>query len=85
MFKDKPKDHEEDELTTDLTETKKFDQKGLFYKRLILETENWEIGTVFLNEEYKFMTLREWTLYDAIKYSNYMATKMQLWTIPGLN
>ena len=32
-------------------------------------------GTIFLENDFKFMLLRHWTLFDSIYYSNYMASR----------
>lgn len=35
------------------------------------------------NEEFRFMLLRHWTLYDSMLHSNYVATALQTWTERG--
>ena len=35
------------------------------------------------NEEYRFMLLRHWSLYESMLHSSYVATKMQTWTERG--
>ena len=35
------------------------------------------------NEEFRFMLLRHWTLYDSMLHSNYVATTLQTWTERG--
>jgi hypothetical protein len=53
---------------------KKFDSKGLFYKKITLETDNKDVGHIFQNNEYRFMLLRDWNLLDAISNSNYVCS-----------
>lgn len=38
---------------------------------------------IMYSEEYRFMLLRHWTLYEAMLHSNYVATAMQTWTERG--
>lgn len=33
----------------------KFDDKGLFYKKIKLETTNKSVGEIFQNQEFRFM------------------------------
>lgn len=35
------------------------------------------------NEEFRFMLLRHWTLYESMLHSNYVATQLQTWTERG--
>ena len=62
---------------------KKFDTKGLFFEDIERDTTNREIGDIQSLQEYKFMLLREWSLYSSIQYSDYVCSQLRLWTEPG--
>lgn len=42
-----------------------------------------EDGRIEDRLDYRFMLYRHWNLYDAMTYSDYVATSMQLWTAKG--
>ena len=42
-----------------------------------------EAGKILCQKDFKFMLLRHWTLYDSMRYSNYVATKLQVYTSEG--
>jgi cell division control protein 45 len=42
-----------------------------------------EAGKILCQKDFKFMLLRHWTLYDSMRYSNYVATKLQVYTTQG--
>jgi cell division control protein 45 len=75
----KPGDEEEE----DQIEESKYDSKGLFYGRVDLETDMMPVGDVKHNMEFRFMLLRKWTLERAMSCSNYVSTKLKLWSEPG--
>lgn len=62
-----------------------FDNKGYFYKNVDLETENFTVGSIIPSQEFRFMFLRSWSLYEAAKNSEYIAIKMKLWQDAGKN
>lgn len=57
----------------------KFDPKGYLYAGVDLETENIAVGSIVPNQEFRFMFLRLWTLYNSIYYSNYVVTRLRTW------
>ncbi|CAI2361197.1 unnamed protein product [Moneuplotes crassus] len=61
----------------------KFDNKGYFYKNVDLETENFKVGSIIPSQEFRFAFLRSWSLYEAIKNSEYVAIKLKLWQDAG--
>jgi cell division control protein 45 len=41
-------------------------------------------GAISIEEEFRFMLLRHWNLYDSAYYSNYVAAKFSIWKQPGV-
>jgi cell division control protein 45 len=58
---------------------KLFDKNGLLYANVNLESENIKVGSILPQQEFRFMFLRFWTLYDSMYHSNYIVSKMRLW------
>ena len=44
-----------------------------------VEVTGSSLGMVARSEEYRFHLYRHWTLYDSMKYSNYIAAKLRAW------
>lgn len=61
-------------------EESKFDSKGLLYGRVDLESDNMAMGSIKHSMEYRFMLLRHWTLKNAMLHSNYVSTRLKLWS-----
>ena len=36
-------------------------------------------GTIFSENDFRFLLLRHWNLYDSIYYSNFMASRLNIW------
>ena len=51
-------DRDDVEKPEEAGEEKKFDKNDLFYRDVELETDNKPVGTIFQNNEFKFMLLR---------------------------
>lgn len=56
-----------------------FDKNGLLYANVNLDTENIKVGSILPQQEFRFMFLRFWTLYQSMYHSNYMVSKLKLW------
>jgi len=52
-------------------------------RKMKLETINKKIGTIIIERELRFFLLRNWTLYDSMYYSNYIAAKLSIWRERG--
>jgi len=52
-------------------------------KKVKLETINKKIGTIIIERDLRLFLLRNWTLYDSMYYSNYMAAKLSIWKEKG--
>jgi cell division control protein 45 len=51
-------------------------------KRLNL-TDSQAIGTISNENDFRFMLLRHWNLYESMYYSNYVAAKFGVWWETG--
>lgn len=51
---------------------------------LMIESENLLEGTIFESIENNFFMMRQWTLFESMRYSNLMTSKMQLWKQAGI-
>jgi len=51
------------------------------FQNLTLTTTNAEVGTIFIEEDFRLMLMRHWTLYESILYSNYVAIKLGIWKV----
>ena len=40
-------------------------------------------GSILREIDFRFVVMKHWTLYDSIKYSPYMVSKMKLWSEDG--
>ena len=60
-----------------------FDAKGLFYQNVDLQTDNIKVGSIIPSYEFRFMFMRSWSLYNSVYYSNYVVSKLRLWTDDG--
>jgi cell division control protein 45 len=65
------------------TSSKKFDSKGFLYANIHLDSDNIKIGSIIPQQEFRFMFLRDWTLYNSVYYSNYVMSKLKLWNDLG--
>ena len=48
---------------------------------ITLKSFNIKQGSIFIEEDFRFMLLRHWNLYDAAYYSNYLASKFGIWKV----
>ena len=62
---------------------KKFDSKGYFYKNVDLNTDNFKVGSIIPSQEFRFMFMRSWSLYESACNSEYVAIKLRLWEDAG--
>jgi len=44
---------------------------------------NVEDGAIHCTEEYRFMMVRHWSLYESMYNSNYVASRLGIWREPG--
>jgi cell division control protein 45 len=51
--------------------------------KFVLESENFKPGTLLQSIEFRFILMRQWTLYDSMYFSNYMASKFHVWKQAG--
>ena len=52
-------------------------------KKQKLSSVNVQVGTIISQQEFQFMLLRHWNLYDSAYYSNYITTKLSTWKESG--
>ena len=67
----------------DLSIEKKFDSKGYFYQNVDLTSDNFKVGSIIPSQEFRFMFMRAWSLYNSAFYSEYVAIKLKLWEDAG--
>jgi cell division control protein 45 len=48
-----------------------------------LSTGASEEGSIQCTEEYRFMMVRHWSLYESMYHSNYVASRLGIWREPG--
>ena len=58
-----------------MLEDKDYKERDLF-SLVQQETQNCEVGTIMIEDELRLMLLRHWTLYDSVKNSNYLVSRL---------
>lgn len=72
-------EQENDSLINNKIEETGDENQKLLYSKVDLETENFKVGSILPQQEFRFMFLRSWTLYNSAFYSNYIASKLKLY------
>ncbi|KAG0099842.1 hypothetical protein BGZ93_005601 [Podila epicladia] len=59
------------------------DRSGTGGDDLIPQTTATEDGAIRCTDEYRFMMVRHWSLYESMYHSNYVASRLGIWREPG--
>jgi cell division control protein 45 len=59
------------------------DKPGTGGDDLIPQTTATEDGAIRCTDEYRFMMVRHWSLYESMYHSNYVASRLGIWREPG--
>ncbi|KAG0337928.1 hypothetical protein BG000_004793 [Podila horticola] len=59
------------------------DRPGTGGDDLIPQTTATEDGAIRCTDEYRFMMVRHWSLYESMYHSNYVASRLGIWREPG--
>ncbi|KRX06630.1 hypothetical protein PPERSA_13109 [Pseudocohnilembus persalinus] len=71
--------NEENYLKIYLDIKSRLSQYGIYEQEFTDNHQNYEIGQIIPENDYKFMLLKHWNLYDSIKYSNVIGPKLGIW------
>ena len=48
-------------------------------RKFLGEESGNEVGSIVLENEFKLMLYRHWSIYESMYFSNYLGTRLELW------
>jgi cell division control protein 45 len=72
-------DKENDTYMTNTNVDDEDEMNRVLYSNVKCDTDNKKVGNILPQQEFRFMFLRSWTLYNSVFYSSYVVSKLRLW------